>query len=175
MAASCIVCKSADLSNFDPDLLDTYTFPICVDCKSDEYTSLITKSEAKSTYLLTDEELNDKQAMPWVTRKNPKQPRWSPMRLYLGWHVEQFAIRKFGSLDAVLRMHDLNEAQRAERKQKKFTKKLKALRQQVKPKIVKAATGSNHVHDFYQEPGKDTPIVTKRCRGCSATIREEVL
>lgn len=52
-------------------------------------------------YLLTDEELRDASALPHVSKRNPKKSDWSDMQLFLHEQVRAFALRKWGSEDAL--------------------------------------------------------------------------
>jgi DNA-repair protein complementing XP-A cells len=91
----CSHCPSIDL---DWKIYDFYRVLVCKKCKKDrpdEY-SLLTKTECKQDYLLTDEELNDTEKMPHQIRKNPHKSTYSNMLLYLRKQVEEFAWMKWG-------------------------------------------------------------------------------
>jgi DNA-repair protein complementing XP-A cells len=58
--------------------------------KKDDENKLITRTEAKSKYLLKDCDLDMRQPiLRFVSKKNPHNPRYGDMRLYL--HAQVFA------------------------------------------------------------------------------------
>ena len=51
---------------------------------NDEKHKLITKTEAKNTYLLKDADFDRREPpLKFIVRKNPHNPRWGDMKLYL--------------------------------------------------------------------------------------------
>lgn len=60
-------------------------FKVCDGCRdSDEKHSLITRTEAKTEYLLKDCDLDKRlPLLKFICRKNPHNVRWGDMKLYL--------------------------------------------------------------------------------------------
>lgn len=58
---------------------------VCDGCRdSDEKHSLITRTEAKTEYLLKDCDLDKREPiLKFICRKNPHNVRWGDMKLYL--------------------------------------------------------------------------------------------
>ncbi|KAI9353545.1 XPA protein C-terminus-domain-containing protein [Obelidium mucronatum] len=84
--AVCRECESIDLCS---DLFRHYSMQVCRRCKEefkDKY-SLLTKTEAREDYLLTDSELRDQEKLPHWMKKNPHKDSYANMLLYLRMHV----------------------------------------------------------------------------------------
>lgn len=121
-----LTCEVCDSRFIDMDLCAGFRVVVCVSCKdTNSLYSLITKTQAKAEYLLTDEELADSSLVPSISRKNPHNPRWSDMRLYLRKQVRDFAICKFGSEEALQDALSSRTETRTDRKSQKFLKRLK--------------------------------------------------
>lgn len=122
-----LICEACGSSAaIDPEFYENFRVIVCLTCKeSNEIYGIITKTQARNEYLLTDEELADSMLMPSISRKNPHNPRWADMKLYLRRQVRDFAIKKHGSEEAIKEaLANKNEA-RTDRKSKQFLKKLK--------------------------------------------------
>ena len=123
MDLSCEACGS---SIIDPEFFDNFHINVCLSCKdSCEIYSIITKTQAKNDFLLTDEELADSTVLPSISRKNPHNPRWADMKLYLKKQVRDFSIKKHGSEEAIQEALSNRKATKTDRKSKQFLKKLK--------------------------------------------------
>lgn len=122
-----LTCEACDSSiTIDPELYDNFGVSVCFSCKeSSEIYGIITKTQARNEYLLTDEELADSTLLPSISRKNPHNPRWADMKLYLRRQVRDFAIKKHGSEDAIKEALANRTETRTDRKSKQFLKKLK--------------------------------------------------
>lgn len=122
---SCEACGD-ESGLIDPELEASFKVSVCYGCKdSNALYSVITKTQAKSEFLLTEEELADAQLLPSISRKNPHNPRWSDMKLYLRKQCRDFAIKKFGSEVELKAAIDGRVENKTDRKSKKFLKKLK--------------------------------------------------
>jgi DNA-repair protein complementing XP-A cells len=123
MVLPCSICESVHI---DPELSENFGVSVCYDCKdSNPLFGIITKTQARNEYMLTDEELADSSLMPSISRKNPHNPRWADMKLYLRLQVREFAINKYGSEDAIKEALASKNETRTDRKSKQFLKKLK--------------------------------------------------
>jgi DNA-repair protein complementing XP-A cells len=124
--SSCEACAD-ETALIDPELEACFKVLVCYNCKdsSSSLYSVITKTQAKNEFLLTDEELGDSLLLPSISRKNPHNPRWSDMKLYLRKQCRDFAIRKFGSEVQLKAAIDGRVENKTDRKSKQFLKKLK--------------------------------------------------
>ena len=104
------------------------------DTEKDGKHELITKTDAKSTFLLKDGDLERRNEKPlgFIVRKNPHNPRWGDMKLYLRSQVEELALAVWGSEEALERAHEERDGRREAAKRKKFNKQIKALRMQAR-------------------------------------------
>lgn len=169
----CLACSKGEVA--DSYLMRTFDHPVCDPCmrssgssqkvdddddegdgddaESNEF-GYITRTDAKNTFLLKDHDLDVREPpLKFVVRKNPHNPRWGDMKLYLRLQVERRALEVWGSEDALEAAHDRREARKESAKAKKFDKKIKALRMQVRgslfaKKDYSAATAASHVHDY---------------------------
>lgn len=127
MDFNCESCCSSD-GLIDTELYENFGVSVCLTCKdSNEIYGIITKTQARNEYLLTDEELADSSLLPSVSRKNPHNPRWADMKLYLRRQVRDFAIKKHGSEEAIAEALSTRNETRTDRKSKQFLKKLKGI------------------------------------------------
>lgn len=123
MVLPCSVCESVHI---DPELSENFGVNICYSCKdTNPLYDIITKTQARNEYLLTDEELADVALMPSISRKNPHNPRWADMKLYLRIQVRDFAINKYGCEESIKDALAAKNENRTDRKSKQFLKKLK--------------------------------------------------
>ena len=102
---------------------------ICNQCKKkhpDQY-SLLTKTECKEDYLLTDSELRDQSLLPHMLKRNPHASNYSNMMLYLRMQVEEVAFKKWGGGEGLDEEWERRETVKRDRKVKKFEDGLKAL------------------------------------------------
>lgn len=183
MTVRCTACDN-ETTQIDEEFLTKFNISLCQNCiqtdKSGTF-SLITKTEAQKTYLLTDEELNHNPDLPFIIKPNPKRAQWAKMHLYLRYQVEQFAIKKWGSLEEISAEHDQREELQAQRKKKKFEQDLKNLRKSVaKPKDSKSKSLLSHEHKFIEleipllgESGSSVRV--KECQICKQQIKFEEL
>ena len=126
MDLGCEVCGSS--TAIDAEFYENFRVVVCFSCKdTDNIYTIITKTQARSEFLLTDEELADFALLPSISRKNPHNPRWADMKLYLKKQVRDYAIKKHGSEEALkLALSNRNEV-RSDKKSKQFLKKLKGI------------------------------------------------
>ncbi|KAL9082018.1 MAG: hypothetical protein Q9159_006814, partial [Coniocarpon cinnabarinum] len=93
----CQDCGSLEIDFLWADLLQTRVCQKCKDALPEKY-SLLTKSEAREDYLLTEPELKDEELLPRLEKPNPHKSTWQPMLLFLRYQVEAYAFseRKWG-------------------------------------------------------------------------------
>lgn len=123
MDSKCDECLS--VAPVDLDFYEKFGVLVCFSCKeSNLLYELITKTQARNEYLLTDEELADSSLIPSFSRKNPHNPRWADMKLYLRLQIRNFSINKYGSEEAIKEALSTRNENRTDRKSKQFLKKL---------------------------------------------------
>lgn len=128
MDQSCEACHS-DSVNIDQEIYENFGVFVCYSCKdSSNLYEYVTKTQARNEFLLTDEELADSSSLPSISRKNPHNPRWSDMKLYLRRQLRDFSIKKHGSEEAIQDALKNRNESKTDRKSKQFLKRLKGKR-----------------------------------------------
>lgn len=94
---------------------------VCRKCRNDfpDKYSLLTKTECKQDYLLTDPELKDAELLPHMLKANPHASNFSNMMLYLREQVEKVAYEKWGGEEGL----DAEWAKRVENQKKQKDRK----------------------------------------------------
>ncbi|KAI1311937.1 hypothetical protein EDD11_003256 [Mortierella claussenii] len=130
----CQDCTSVDI---DFQLLRHFHVPVCIGCRDaqPEKYSLLTKTECRMDYLLTDPELRDTELFPFWERPNPKKATWNNMMLYLRCQVEEFAFKKWGGPEGLDREFEKRERDKEARKEIKFKKELRDLRNKTRTSV----------------------------------------
>lgn len=120
----CQYCRSIEL---DPELKTYFQLKVCEKCREvhKETYKLLTKTSAKNDYLLTEEELQDSNVLPSKRRPNPHKSTWSDMQLYTTFHVQNFAIEKWGSLENLNAEIEKRNKASEDRRQRRYREKLK--------------------------------------------------
>lgn len=192
----CSECGSLEL---DFAWVEIFGCEVCYACKEKmpEKYSLLTKTEAREDYLLTNPELEDKELLPRLEKPNPHASHWSMMQLYLRYQVEAFAFsdRKWGSAAALDEEFSRRESGRKTKKEEKFKKKLKELKKRTRvdayersmarrkgeggddgevrfgAKIV--GKGDRHEHEWGRTvEDEETGVGVKRCVECGMECEE---
>ncbi|TRY71992.1 hypothetical protein TCAL_03958 [Tigriopus californicus] len=171
---SCLECQE----NFsDSFLFRTFDISVCDKCKETERDGkheLITKTDAKNTFLLKDVDIDKREpVLKFIIRKNPHNPRWGDMKLFLRSQIEDRALEVWGSEEALERQHDLRDEKKEKTKAKRFNNQIKALRMQVRGSLYKKDL-STHKHEFgeehYDEKQDD---YYQKCQSCEFVKRYE--
>ncbi|KAI9827385.1 MAG: hypothetical protein M1826_006310 [Phylliscum demangeonii] len=109
---------------------------VCNACKDKfpERYSLLTKTEARQDYLLTDPELRDPDLLPHLERPNPHKSSWNQMMLYPRYQLEAYAFspKKWGSPEALDAEFARRAALHKARKERAFRVKLHDLRRRTR-------------------------------------------
>ncbi|KAE8237482.1 hypothetical protein A4X13_0g8770, partial [Tilletia indica] len=135
--------------------------------------SLLTKTEVKEDYLLTDSELRDPELLPHLLRPNPHKATYSNMMLFLRCQVESYAFgpNRWGSpeeLDAELTRR---QEAKAQRRGKKFVEEMKGLRMRTRDaRIAKRNEEAAHEHRWV---GVDGQVGQQVCETCGQEIEVE--
>lgn len=178
-APKCYECGSLEI---DPNLYQNFrNVRVCRRCakaKPEKY-SLLTKTECKEDYLLTEPELQDLNLLPRIEKPNPHG--FSRMQLFLRFQVEEFATKKWGSLDNLDKEWEKREEMRLKRKDKKYNDKLKQMRKKTRAEEFTrklrngVSINEKHTHDW-SEPTPfmkdDMKFNKRRCVDCGIEIEE---
>lgn len=153
----------------DSYLLATFDYKVCDACRdSDGKHSLITRTEAKQEYLLKDCDLDKREPiLKYVSRKNPHNVRWGEMKLYLHIQVEERALEVWGSEENLIKEKELREEKREVTKVKKYNKRLKELRMDVRSSLYDK-TSQAHQHSWGEGEvyNEEEDTYTRTCETC---------
>lgn len=188
-------CRECGTLEIDWKWQDVFEIGICNACKDklpDKY-SLLTKTEAREDYLLTDPELKDEELLPHLERPNPHKTNWNNMQLFLRLQVEAYAFspKKWGSSEALDAEYEKRQKVTKARKEKKFNKKLEDLKKRTRVEAYKRAKlmgdkggdaqfgqrirgiGDKHEHEWGRSVlDKETGMTRKRCEECGMEVEE---
>ena len=108
-------CQYCGNTSLDEEFLQNFHENICKPCKmkSSDF-DLISRAEALSEYLIPEDALR---LMKFQLKNNPHNQNWMPMKLFLRKNVQEFALQRFGSEEAL-------EKEKLLREGKKFEKNL---------------------------------------------------
>ena len=122
----CFECGSMEL---DFLFYKTFGTRVCYKCKEEypEKYSLLTKTECKEDYLLTDPELRDEEILPHLLKANPHKSTFANMMLYVRYQVEEFAWKKWGGPEGLDKEWARREKMKKEKKDKKFEQQLRGI------------------------------------------------
>ncbi|KAG9292006.1 hypothetical protein G9A89_017905 [Geosiphon pyriformis] len=168
----CNECKeSVDL---DYQIKENFGVLVCIECRkshTDKY-SLLTKTEAKEDYLLTDSELRDSEVLPHWLKPNPRKATWNSMMLYLRMQVEEFAFKKWGGEEGLDKEYERRVADKQKKKEKQFKKKISDLRKRTRTdEVERSRSSSIHKHDWGDSVlNPETEISTQTCNTCGLKI-----
>ncbi|KAJ8735172.1 hypothetical protein PYW07_006792 [Mythimna separata] len=146
---SCLDCEQRFPQSY---LFDTFGYNVCDECRDDDGAhELITRTEAKNTYLLKDCDLDLRPPLlRFVRRRNPHGSRLGDMRLYLRAQVEARAHEAWGSAEELQAERSRREEARARSKHTATARRLRALRMDVRSSLF-AAKRATHEHEFGAE------------------------
>ena len=169
----CQDCKS--LSNIDYTYHTNFDIIICKTCikNNPELYSLLTKTEVKTDYLLTEPELASP-TFHTMLKKNPHNSTYSSMILYLRKEVEDFVVEKYGSLEKLDEEFEARVAKKKKLVEKKYEKKLKELRVKTRSGILgkERTLKNNHVHVYGKKTRKIGTVdeYVQSCTECGIEI-----
>ncbi|XP_038207826.1 DNA repair protein complementing XP-A cells homolog [Zerene cesonia] len=158
----CLECERPFPQSY---LFDTFDYSVCDECRDDnDKHVLITRTEAKSEYLLKDCDLDARPPpLRCVRRRNPHRARFAEMRLYLRAQVEARALEVWGSAEQLER----ERAERDERRERATAtaqrRRLRALRMDVRSSLYDR-TRDLHEHDYGPERyDADNDVYERTC------------
>ncbi len=120
-------------------------------------------------------ELRDEELMPHLLKANPHKSTYANMMLFLRYQVEEFAWKKWGSVEALDTEFDRREAEKKKKKNKKFEQSLKDLRKRTKEGVWQRRKDEEHKHVFSQTEGIKDGVGKQVCHTCGFTIEVEEL
>lgn len=181
---------------------EVFNLSVCSKCKeaAPEKYSLLTKTEAKEDYLLTDPELRDEDLLPHLSRPNPHKSHWHDMMLFLRCQVEEYAFsdKKWGSAEALDAEFEKREVEKKRRKEEKFKSKLLDLKKRTRTEAYRREHGKlgsgagigrrkdgetakfgdvvpnmgRHVHEWGREIENEEGMTVKTCTTCGMEVEE---
>ncbi|RYC58621.1 hypothetical protein CHU98_g7578, partial [Xylaria longipes] len=195
--------KCRECGNLEIDFVwdEVFACAVCNACKEKfpERYSLLTKTECREDYLLTDPELRDPELLPHLSRPNPHKSHWHDMMLFLRYQVEEYALgpKKWGSAEALDAEFERREVDKKRRKEAKFKEKLLDLKKRTrtdaylrgqgrfggggaaaaagggKAKFGDAvADGGKHVHEWGRVVENEDGATVKTCTTCGMEVEE---
>lgn len=151
------VCKECGSLEIDWKWEEVFGCAVCNACKEKlpEKYSLLTKTEAREDYLLTDPELKDAELLPHLERPNPHKSTWNNMMLYLRYQVEEYAFsKKWGSAEKLDEEFEKREGDKKKRKEDKFRNKLAELKKRTRVEAYRRGRKGGGGGEFGDEVGK---------------------
>ncbi|KAF8610476.1 DNA repair protein [Ceratobasidium sp. AG-I] len=165
----CADCGSVDI---DHQYRKAFRVHVCSNCRTEkpERYSLLTKTECKQDYLLTDPELRDEEVMPHLLKANPHSSTWNNMMLFVRFQVEEFAFKKWGGPEGLDAEWEKRMSDKRAKRSKKFEDGLKDLRRKTRESGWAKRKAEEHVHT-YGVPDKALGI--QRCTVCGFEVEVE--
>ena len=179
----CWECQSWEI---DWKWYEIFRCRVCNTCKDKlpEKYSLLTKTECKEDYLITDPELKDTEILPHLTKPNPHKSTWNDMQLFLRYQVEARAVEKWGSFEALDAEFEKRAGAKRAKKEEKFRSKLRELKNKTRVETWKRkGTGGDgmkkakheHVWGVLVEIGDGVGVGVRTCEECGLEVEELVL
>lgn len=161
-------CDECHMDFLRSYLYRNFAVYVCDDCRDPkEMHELITRTDAKTKYLLKDCDLDLRDPpLRYILKKNPYQSR-GDMRLYLKFQIEERAIQVHGSEEQLELELEKREERRVTKKQKVYDKKMKTLSMQVRSSLYKRDVGT-HEHEYGEATclDEDKDLYRKVCKTC---------
>ncbi|KAG7885157.1 hypothetical protein KL938_001414 [Ogataea parapolymorpha] len=175
-APKCFECGSIELNR---NLLQTFGCRVCKSCESKypEKYSLLTKTECKEDYFLTEPELADETLFKRLVKANPHSGTYSKMQLFLRYQIEEYAFKKWGSAENLDKEWLRREEMRVKRRDKKFNTRLREMRKKMRAeeftRKLRGERNERHEHHWSRgEPTGEPGMVRRRCKDCGLEIEE---
>ncbi|KAH7347215.1 DNA repair protein RAD14 [Plectosphaerella cucumerina] len=186
-------CRECASPEIDFVWVEVFRIYVCAACKEkfpDKY-SLLTKTECREDYLLTEPELRDADLLPHLSRPNPHKSHWHDMMLFLRCQVEDYAFHtKWGSSEALDAEFERRQDEKRARKDKKFREKLTDLKRKTRTEAFRrqaaasksggggpanfgdAVGNGRHVHEWGRAIENEEGMTVKTCTGCGMEVEE---
>ncbi|XP_075871367.1 DNA repair protein complementing XP-A cells [Nelusetta ayraudi] len=171
-----LLCDDCDKPFMDSYLSNHFDLCVCDSCRDNEVKHrLVSRTEAKQQFLLKDCDLDLREPpLRFVLKKNPHNPRWGDMKLYLQLQVQRRCMEVWGSQEALEEAKESREENKEVQKQKRFNKKVKELRRAVRSSVWTKDT-SVHQHQYGAEELLDAEedLYKKTCSTCGHQLTYE--
>ncbi|KAH6620611.1 XPA protein C-terminus-domain-containing protein [Chaetomium sp. MPI-SDFR-AT-0129] len=195
----CRECQSVEIDFVWEEVFGCVVCNTCKEKYPEKY-SLLTKTECKEDYLLTDPELKDPELLPHISKPNPHKSHWHDMMLFLRYQVEEYAFKhKWGSPEALDAEFEKREADKKRRKEAKFKEKLLDLKRKTRTDAFRrnnaksgisggigGGSGSGkaakfgdaiggagkHVHEWGRTVENEHGMTVKTCLTCNMEVEE---
>ncbi|CAI4226790.1 unnamed protein product [Auanema sp. JU1783] len=171
---NCSLCQKALLDSW---LWERYNHPVCDTCRDDKGAhQLIPRTEVKKEFLLKDCDLDQrKPILRFYSKKNPHNPRYGDMKLYLRLQVIERMLDVFGSWENFEKEKELREQVKETKAEKNFEKKVKEMRQQIRGiSGAKVKFIESHEHTYGPESyNEEDDIYSKECVDCGFILTFE--
>ncbi|XP_028661767.1 DNA repair protein complementing XP-A cells [Erpetoichthys calabaricus] len=169
-----LLCEECDKPFMESYLSNSFDVHVCDNCRdTDGKHALITRTEAKQTYLLKDCDLDKREpVLKFVVKKNPHNPHWGDMKLYLKLQVVKRSLEVWGSTEALEEAKDTRQVSREKLKQKRFDKKVKELRRAVRSSVWRKEAAV-HQHVYGPEVELEEDMFKKTCSICGHEVTYE--
>ena len=172
----CVECSAKFASSF---LSKNFSVTVCDECKDiDEKYKLITATQVRQRYLLTDRHMIEDSAgkLSFIEKRNPRNSGWSRMKLFLECQVREKAFLVWGGLEGIEKEGKRRRELSHNVKRNKYRKELKKLRSSIK--IASASFRPvSHEHSYGPEElvDSETDKYTKECTICGYKLIYEKL
>ncbi|XP_010791422.1 DNA repair protein complementing XP-A cells [Notothenia coriiceps] len=171
-----LLCDDCLKPFMDSYLSNSFDLSVCDKCRdNEEKHKLISRTEAKKQYLLKDCDLDQREPpLRFTLKKNPHNPTWGDMKLYLKVQVEKRCMEVWGSEEALEEAKETREENKEVQKQKRFNKKVKELRRAVRSSMWTKDT-SVHQHQYGPEEvvDEEEDLYKKTCTTCGQELSYE--
>jgi len=172
-------CEDCQKDFADSYLFATFSHAVCDECKNMEKDGpheLITKTDAKKEFLLKDTDFEEGErgkGLQFLLRKNPHNPKYGDMKLFLRLQIEKRALEIWGSEEDLEKEHENREERKLALKSKKYEKKMKELRKAVRSSLFTKDL-SAHTHKYGEESYDESKDeYTKICDECGHVLTYE--
>ncbi|CDK26638.1 unnamed protein product [Kuraishia capsulata CBS 1993] len=179
-APKCFECGSVEIDRKVFDVFGTRVCKRCKELKPEKY-SLLTKTECREDYFLTDPELKDESLLKRIEKANPYSGTYSRMLLFMRYQVEEFAFKKWGGEEGLDAEWERREKLRIKRRDTKFEKNLREIRRKTRAEQItrrhrERNGGLRHEHEWSQPLESGTEgMIKRRCTDCGMETEEFLL
>lgn len=180
LAPKCFDCGAIEL---DARMKQNFGVRVCKACvgKHPEKYALLTKTECREDYFLTEPELADTGLFPRIVKQNPHSGTFSRMQLFLRFQIEAYAFKKWGSAEALDKEWLRREGMKKDRKEKRWNNKLKDMRMRLRAEEITRSLKkgdtrhARHQHEWCEAVWVEGTTWKRRCTGCGMEVEEEHL
>ncbi|KAM8962216.1 DNA repair protein complementing XP-A cells [Pelodytes ibericus] len=169
-----LICEECSKEFMDSYLSNNFDLAVCDNCRdSEEKHKLMTRTEAKQTYLLKDCDFDKREpVLKFILKKNPHNSRWGDMKLYIKAQIVKRSLEVWGTEEAIEEAKESRKDNKDKMNQKKFDKKVKELRRAVRSSLWKKDLGG-HQHEYGPEEHIEEDMYKKTCKTCGHELNFE--